>query len=159
MLFRSAIRDFVLARPNIVTALDIHSGVNMILYPWSITTERPVDEAILQEVARAGSALAGAPHTMAGDGLYLGYGTSKDWFYSLGMLSVTAEVYGASYVVSYRRLWPSQAYIVNTSTAHRFNPAPQNITQNNDKWQPYLTYLLAVVPSFTVSDEIGRAHV
>lgn len=146
-----ALRDFVLNRPNIVSALDLHSGVNMILYPWSITTERPLDEDILQELARAGSAIANVPHTMAGDGLYLGYGTSKDWFYGLGLLAITAEVYGASDVVSYHRIWPSQAYIVHTSTAHRFNPAPQDITKNNEKWQPYLTYLLATIPSFTLS--------
>lgn len=151
-----ALRDFVLARPNIVSALDVHSGVNMILYPWSITVERPVDEGILQELARAGSAIAGAPHTMSGDGLYLGYGTSKDWLYSQGILAITAEVYGATNVASYQRIWPSQAYIVHTSLAHRFNPAPQDISQNNEKWQPYLTYLLAVLPGFTVSEVVAQ---
>jgi len=117
-----------------------------------MTSEPSVDEDTLQELARAGSALAAVPHTRAGDGLYLAYGTAKDWFYSLGMVAITAEVYGRSNVVSYQRLWPSFLYLVYSSTAQRFNPAPQMIITNNEKWQPYLTYLLAVLPVFSFSE-------
>lgn len=150
-----ALRDLALAHPNIMVTLDIHSGVNMILYPWSMTVERPVDEGILQELARAGTALTNTPQTMSGDGLYLGYGTAKDWLYQRGIISYTAEIYGASAVVSYHRIWPAHLYMVYSSTAYRFNPAPQGIAANNAKWQPYLNYLLAVLPTYSVSEAVA----
>lgn len=147
-----AMRDFVLRQPNIVAALDLHSGVNMLIYPWSVSTERPVDENTLQTLARAGSALTRAPHTMAGDGLYLGYGTAKDWFYKEGIVAITAEIYGEPSVVSYERIWPSNMYVVYTSMAYKFNPPPQDIAATNTLWKPYLTYMLSVLPSYTVKE-------
>jgi hypothetical protein len=142
----AALRDFITARPNILIGVDLHSGVDMILYPWSITRDSPPDEELLQALARAGTALVESPHTMSGHGLYLAYGTAKDWFYQQGILAITAEIFGASEVAGYRRLWPFHAYITFGSQAHRFNPAPQQITATTERWSPYMTYLLASLP-------------
>jgi len=146
-----AMRDFILACPNIMTAVDLHSGVEMLLYPWGVTDEAPIDEDLLQNVARTATSLTQAPHTQSAIGLYFAYGGAKDWLYSQGILALTAEVFRGPDVFSYTHLGMGfyQAY---RSLAHQFNPDPEKIGEVAERWAPLLTYMLSITPAQCVAD-------
>ncbi len=143
----AAIRDFVLAHPNIFAAAEYHSGADVILMPWSKTRdELPPEYHILDLLARKSSQLTKSQHTVASQGLYLAYGTIKDWLYDQGILTLVPEVYRGPYYSGVRRLWPTNYYIAYGSSAQQFNPPPREIKQHAERWQQIAPYLLSALP-------------
>lgn len=149
----AAVSSFVLRRPNIVAALDVHSGTELILMPWSKTKDvMPPDLELLDQLARKGSELTQTPHTVASEGLYLADGTIKDWLYQQGILTLAPEVYRGDQFSKIVRLWPSNWYVTFGSLAEQFNPPPAEITQTCERWAGWLQYMLAVLPDSYVAD-------
>ena len=92
-------RDFVLARPNLVGHIDFHSYSQLWLWPWSYTTTLSPDQAALSAVGipmkNAIAAVNGKNYTAGASGSTYGLtgGCIDDWTYgNQGIMSGTIEV-------------------------------------------------------------------
>ena len=153
-----AVRDFVLARPNIVTASSFHSGTDLLLHPWGWSAEADLPDTFWYEMlSRKGSQLTeangfhGAPHTWTARGLYPGSGSTMDWLYEQGVLAWTPEVYGASSLSFTQRITTTNTYTVGMSIGEGFNPPPADIPLTVDRWLRWNLYLLAATPNVGLS--------
>lgn len=97
-----ALRDFVISRPQITTALSFHTYGELILYPYGYTYDdlpsdmKPADLAIFQALAGAMAARNGYTAQQASD-LYKVNGDHADWFYGArGIYGMTLEMYPTS---------------------------------------------------------------
>lgn len=147
----TAVSDFVLNHPNIVAGLDVHSGTELILIPWSKIDEETPDHEILDQMARKGSQLTDTAHAVASQGLYMASGTLKDWLYQQGILALAPEIYGDSQFSKIVRLWPSNWYLTFSSLAEQFNPPPAAIWLTGERWKEFLLYMLSALPEANVS--------
>jgi carboxypeptidase T len=94
-----AIRDFVIAHPNITAAISFHTYGEWILYPYGYTYEdlpadmKPEDLLTLKTMAQAMAATNGYTVQQASD-LYITSGDTTDWLYGeLGVFAFTFEMY------------------------------------------------------------------
>ncbi|MBC7222714.1 MAG: zinc carboxypeptidase [Anaerolineae bacterium] len=91
-----AIRDFVLAHPEVTVSLSLHTFGEQVLWPWSYTyapVPDPVDRATLEHLGQAMAATNGYRAQQASD-LYVADGTSDDWLYGeRGIIAFTMELY------------------------------------------------------------------
>jgi len=94
-----ALRDFHLARPDLVASIDFHSYGQLILSPWGYTTAAHPQAPLFAEiVARMRDAIAtttGQPYTVGpiASTLYVASGNVVDWaFAERGMVSLTTEL-------------------------------------------------------------------
>jgi len=94
-----AIRDFVLAHPDLVASISFHAYGELILWPYGYTDEdvpadmKPEDHAVFVEMGRAMAALNGYTPAQASD-LYPTNGDSDDWLYGeRGVFAFTFELY------------------------------------------------------------------
>lgn len=91
-----ALRDFVLAHPEVTVSLSLHTFGETVLWPWSYTyapVPDPLDRATLERLGRALAAANGYRAQQASD-LYIADGTSDDWLYGeRGIFAFTLELY------------------------------------------------------------------
>lgn len=92
-----AVRDFVLAHPEAVAHLDVHSFGQLILYPWGDVFEPAPDDAALSQTAAAIEAAMEATGfqdylPIQGVDLYPASGNAIDWTYEEGLHSLTLEL-------------------------------------------------------------------
>ncbi|MDZ4752982.1 MAG: M14 family zinc carboxypeptidase [Phycisphaerae bacterium] len=94
-----AMRDFYLARPNIISNIDFHSYGQLVLSPWGYTLAPAPQtlfmEAIGQEMVDAIFTVNSVQYTAGpvGTTLYLASGSSVDWAYGeRGVFSYTIEL-------------------------------------------------------------------
>lgn len=159
----STVRDFVLARPNLITALSFHSGSDILLHPWAWSADAELPDRFWYEVlSRKGSQLTerngfrGAPHGWTARGLYPASGSTIDWLYEQGILAWTPETYAASSLSFVKRITTTNTYSVALSTGEGFNPAPEAILFTADRWLHWSLYLLAATPNAGLSGvEVG----
>jgi len=79
---------------RIVIALSYHSGVSLVLYPWSYTKEAPPDEQLFREI---GLVYANVAHCelKQSSHLYLSFGELMDYLYhDFNIITFTVEIYG-----------------------------------------------------------------
>ncbi|MBK9128539.1 MAG: hypothetical protein IPM13_12195 [Phycisphaerales bacterium] len=82
-----ALRDFLLAHPNVRAMNDVHSYSQLILWPWGYTSELPADQAAFSAVGTAMRQLILAVHNMSYTAgpvystIYPVSGGSVDWAY------------------------------------------------------------------------------
>lgn len=155
----STVRDFVLAQPNLVTALSFHSGSDILLHPWAWSTDATLPDRFWYEMlSRKGSQLTaangfrGAPHAWTARGLYSASGSTIDWLYEQGILAWTPETYAASSLSFIERITTTNTYTVGLSTGEAFNPAPGAILLTTDRWLDWSLYLLAATPNAGLSN-------
>lgn len=93
-----AMRDFILARPNLRAQLDIHSYSQLILWPYGYTPALPPDQEYYQDVGLDMQSLIQGVHGRfyvagpANTTIYPASGVSIDWTYAQrDMLSLTVE--------------------------------------------------------------------
>lgn len=93
------LRDFALARQDLVLNVDLHSYSQLILSPWAWTLDAPPEIPLMQDVGgQMRNAIAGATGAAYVAGpvsttLYLAAGGSVDWMYGAqGILAWTIEV-------------------------------------------------------------------
>ena len=153
------VRDFVLARPNIVAASSFHSGSDVLLHPWGWSATVPLPDWLWYEkLSRKGSQLTevngfhGAPHAWTARGLYPGSGSTMDWLYEQGILAWTPEAYGASALAFTQRITTTNIYTVGLSIGEGFNPPPGEIPLTADRWLHWNVYLLAATPNVGLSE-------
>jgi predicted deacylase len=93
-----AVRNFLLAHPNVLWHVDFHTGVQMILWPWAKNGSECWDDATFDTIAddfaatTAGYSTRGPIYAT----LYQAFGIATDYAYGdLGLLSYTVEVSSA----------------------------------------------------------------
>lgn len=95
-----AIRDFILARPNLRTLMSYHSYSSLLLYPWAGRDEDVADardRKVFETMARAMAALTAYRPQRASD-LYVAAGDTGDWAYAArGVFAFTAELDGSTF--------------------------------------------------------------
>jgi len=159
-----AVRDWVLAHPNIVVGASLHSGADLLLHPWGWSSGAQLpDGQVYEHIARKGSQLTeccgflGTQHAWTARGLYVAPGGTMDWMYAQGVYAFTPEIYSASSIAKVRKdtdpAHPNSFYVY-TSLGVGFNPQEGGILQTCERWRGFLVYLLAAVPtsSFTRVD-------
>jgi hypothetical protein len=95
----SALRDFILARPQIVATIDFHSYSQIILQSWGHTNDLPLDfpaiDALGELMSQAAVGVNGFqyPHGSGDALIYLASGVCPDWIYSTtGAFAYTIEL-------------------------------------------------------------------
>ncbi len=95
----AALRDFMLARPNLVAHIDFHSYGQLVLHTWGHTNTENADYDVISRAATAANLdIAGVHNSFYQNGwggslLYLVSGVMRDWTYGdRGMLSYTIEL-------------------------------------------------------------------
>lgn len=95
----SAMRDFILARPNIAAHIDFHNYSQLILQNWGWTSTPPPDQdaidALGAQMSEAIEAVNGFsyPHGGGDELLYLASGVFPDWTYdAIGAFGYTIEL-------------------------------------------------------------------
>lgn len=95
-----AIRDFVLAAPNLKVLMSYHSYSSLLLYPWAgkdADVENERDRKVFETMGKAMGALTGYRPQRASD-LYVAAGDTGDWAYSArGVFAFTAELDGTTF--------------------------------------------------------------
>jgi hypothetical protein len=116
------VRDFVLAHPDITTAITFHTYGELILYPFGYTyTDRPADMPLADYqtfVALAGQMAATNGYTpqQASD-LYITSGDAVDWLYGArGIFAFTFEMYP---IGSYPGFYPPASVIEQQTQRNR----------------------------------------
>ncbi len=92
-----AVRDYVLAHPELVASLDLHSFGQLVLYPWGDVYELSPDDAELSATATAiatAMSAEGATYTpLQSVNLYPAAGNIIDWAYGdAGLHALTCEL-------------------------------------------------------------------
>lgn len=126
-----ALRDFIIAHPNIRASLDVHSYSQLILWPFGYTNALPADQFAFDEVGSMMRTLiqdvyglyyaAGPVHTT----IYPAAGVSVDWTYAQrGIFSFSYECrdtgfYGftlpaAQIIPNNEELLPANLYLTNS---------------------------------------------
>lgn len=155
-----AVRDTLLAAPNVVTALSFHSGGDMLLYPWawSSTAELPLPDRCWYELlSRKGSQLTqangfrGSLHTSPAQGAYPSPGSTLDWLYEQGLMAWVPETYSASSVSFVQRITTTNTYSIGISVGEAFNPSPTSIPLTTDRWLRWSLFLLGATPNVGLS--------
>ncbi len=110
----AAMRDFILARPNIVGHIDFHSYAEVILQPWAYTNVLPPDhdeiDALGEDMSQAILGVHGTyyPHGGGDDLLYLASGVFPDWTYGeTGAFGYTIELRGTSFELPASQIRPT----------------------------------------------------
>lgn len=95
-----AVRDFILARPNLKSLMSYHSYSSLMLYPWASRDEHvgaERDRKVFETMGRAMGALTGYKPQKASD-LYVAAGDTGDWAYETrGVFAFTAELDGTTF--------------------------------------------------------------
>ncbi|MBM3190717.1 MAG: hypothetical protein FJZ90_18610, partial [Chloroflexi bacterium] len=153
-----AVRDYVVARPNIVAGLSYHSGTDLLLHPWAWSGSAALpDRFWYAMLSRKASQLTeangfrGTAHGWAARALYQAGGSTLDWLCDQGILAWSPEAYGASTVSSATRITSTNAFTVALSVGEAFNPPPDEIPLSADRWLRWNLYLLAAAPNVGVS--------
>jgi len=90
----AAVRDFVMAHPNIATGFDTHSGAQLVLYPWGDTLEHSPDFKTYKYLGRIYGEMTGY-RDMQSSLLYPVYGGAEDWMYgNQSIIYFTNELFG-----------------------------------------------------------------
>ena len=147
-----AIRDFVLEH-DFVYAVSFHSGVDLILYPWSHTEAPPPDNAKFVEISQGLSRVTGGTLYLQCSELYIAYGTWDDWMYGVaGVFALTCEIYGDTTVgapqTAYSRYPysemiddPRTGYLSNSRSQIIYNPHTGMIEDVIRRWLPVFFYI------------------
>jgi hypothetical protein len=153
-----AVRDYVLARPNIVTASSFHSGTDLLLYPWGWSAEADLPDAYWYEMlSRKGSQLTeingykGTRHGWTARGGYPGSGSTMDWLYEQGILAWTPEVYGASGIGYVDPIGGTNSYVVGYNIGEGYNPSDSEVELVAGRWLNWNMYLLVATPNVALS--------
>jgi zinc carboxypeptidase len=111
----SALRDFILAHPEITAHIDFHSFTQLVLRPWGYSYDIPADEATLSMLGdRMSDAIWNATSTdypsIHASELYPAAGAVDDWGYGTqGIMAFTIELRGDDFVVSPSEIAPACA--------------------------------------------------
>lgn len=109
----SALRDLILAHPEITAHIDFHSFSQLVLRPWGYSYDLPSDEATLAMLGDSMSeAMWNATNTdypsIHASELYPAAGAVDDWAYGAqGIMAFTIELRGDDFVVSPSQIAPA----------------------------------------------------
>jgi hypothetical protein len=122
-------------------AISLHSGSELILYPWGYTHTPAPDETLFKEVAGNLSGLVGAPYQQSAQ-LYTTSGDWADWMYAnRSTFALTCEIY-TNYTAWQYKPGPSPNTWWERGVTQYFNPASRNIETVIKRWLPVFTYTI-----------------
>ena len=136
-----AIRNLVLSH-NFSYGIDFHSGIELILYPWSWTSSPAPDQVKFVEIASDLSDLTGGTEYEQAFGLYAAYGTCSDWLYgNSSILALTCEIFGNESWIGSQTPGPYPNTVWMGSLRYYFNPFPSAIQVVVLQWLPTFFYI------------------
>jgi len=146
-----AIRDLALQH-DFKYSISLHSGAELILYPWGYTHTPAPNETLFKEVAGNLSGLVGAPYQQSAQ-LYTTSGDWADWMYAnRSTFALTCEIY-TNYTAWQYEPGPSPNTWWERGVTQYFNPASRNIEAVIKRWLPVFTYTI----NRTISEtEVGH---
>ncbi|MFO0636360.1 MAG: M14 family metallopeptidase [Nannocystaceae bacterium] len=109
----SALRDFIVARPQLRAHIDFHSFSQLVLRPWGYDYSLPPDEATLstlgQQMSDAMWDATGTDYaSIHAAELYPAAGAVDDWGYGVqGLMAFTIELRGDDFVVPPSQIGPA----------------------------------------------------
>ncbi|MGE5653056.1 MAG: M14 family zinc carboxypeptidase, partial [Bacillota bacterium] len=138
-----AVRDLVLAHPNIRQAVDLHSGQEQILFPYAFgSAKAPDHERFLTwgNTMRPNELIKVQPYHKLNEHS----GTAMDWLYSQGIKPFVFEVYHGR--VEYR-VYYGGTYGYDWNSEWIYNPRDDAARQTViERWVPVIYEWMAVSP-------------
>ena len=135
-----ALRDLVM-QYDFRYAVSLHSGADVILYPWGYTTDPAPDHEKYQSLAVNMSALVNSSYQQSGE-MYTTSGVWDDWMYgNQSVFAFTFEIFRNSSAWTYEP-GPDPYTTWVGGVFEYFNPLTQHILANIQRWVPALFYLI-----------------
>jgi len=144
-----ALRDFAMQH-DFKYAISLHSGAEIIVYPWGHTTAPAPHDQIFREVASNLSALVGATYGQEG-AWYTTSGNWDDWMYgNRSTFALTCEIYTNTSAWQ-REPGPYPDSWWERGVLQAFSPNPSDIEIVIKRWLPVFTYITnrAIIESDT----------
>lgn len=120
-------------------AISLHSGANVILYPWGYANLPTDDDSKFRSLASYISALVSSPYEQSSQ-LYTTSGVWDDWMYgNQSVYALTFEIYNNESAWVYEPgAEPYTEWIGGILQV--FDPSPSKILETVQKWMPALLY-------------------
>jgi hypothetical protein len=133
-----AMRDLIM-QYDFRYAASLHSGADVILYPWGYTILQTSDDTKFRHLAGNMSALVGSPYEQSSQ-MYTTSGVWDDWVYgNQSAYAFTFEIYNNDSAWVYEAgPFPFTTWVGGILQA--FNPPASKITDTIEKWMPALFY-------------------
>jgi hypothetical protein len=135
-----AVRDLAM-QYDFRYAISLHSGADLILYPWGYSTNVTKDDAKFRQLSADMSALTGTPYEQSSQ-LYTTSGLWDDWMYgNQSIPAFTFEMFNNNSAWTYSPgPDPNTEWVGGILQA--FNPLPSGILNTIHKWMPALLYTI-----------------
>ncbi|UCG36077.1 MAG: hypothetical protein JSV64_05475 [Candidatus Bathyarchaeota archaeon] len=134
-----AMRDFALQH-DFKYSVSLHSGAEMVIYPWGYSANPPTDVIVFNEMASDLATLTSSAYQQGGT-WYTTSGVWEDWMYgNRCSFAFTCEIYMNDSAWHYEpgpdpdTFWESRIF-------EYFNPDPTQIETVIQQWFPIFTYL------------------
>jgi len=135
----SALRDLVM-QYNFYYAVSLHSGADVILYPWGYTTQPSPHDVKYRMLAGNISQLVNSPYQQSSQ-MYTTSGVWDDWMYgNQSVYSLTFEVYNNASAWTYEPGPQPYTYWIG-GIFNAFNPPNSAILETLKRWVPGLFYI------------------
>ncbi len=135
----SALRDLVM-QYDFHYAVSLHSGADVILYPWGYTTNPSPHDYKYQMLASNISQLVNSPYQQSSQ-MYTTSGVWDDWMYgNQSVYSLTFEIYMDESAWTYEPGPQPHTYWIG-GIREAFNPPSWAILQTIQRWTPGLFYI------------------
>jgi len=134
-----SLKDLVLQN-DFDYAVAFHSGAEVIIYPWSHTTETPPDAETFEEIGEDLSTIINVPYGQSSN-MYTMSGSWQDWMYGVqGIIALTCEIF-ANATEWFQEPGPTFDTEWRGGLRYAFNPRPSHIENVILKWLPTFTYI------------------
>jgi len=135
----SALRDLVM-QYDFHYAVSLHSGADVILYPWGHTTDPTPHDYKYQMLASNISQLVNSPYQQSSQ-MYTTSGVWDDWMYgNQSVYSLTFEIYNDESAWTYEPGPQPYTYWIG-GISEVFNPPNWGILETLQRWMPGLIYV------------------
>lgn len=136
----SALRDLVM-QYDFRYAISLHSGADVILYPWGYTTTPTDDHEKYLSLAANMSALVNSTYQQGGE-MYTTSGVWDDWMYgNQSVFAFTFEIFRNSSAWIYEP-GPDPYTTWVGGVFEYFNPIALHILENVQRWMPALFFII-----------------
>ena len=134
-----ALRNFALQH-DFKYSVSLHSGSEMVIYPWGYSADPPADFIVFTEMASDLAALTSSIYQQAGT-WYTTSGVWDDWMYgNRSSFAFTCEIYKNDSAWQYEP-GPDPDTYWESGVFDYFNPDPTQIETVILRWLPVFTYL------------------
>jgi len=146
-----ALRDLVM-QYDFRYAISLHSGADVILYPWGHTTFPTPDDAKYQSIAANMSAIVNSTYQQSGE-MYTTSGVWDDWMYgNQSVFAFTFEIFQNNSAWVYEP-GPEPYTTWVGGVFEYFNPPASHILENIQRWVPALFFTIeTAIDEYLIGD-------